>query len=278
MDYRLWVKGDDWTQLDEEALQRVDRAVAWGKQYGVHVCLNFHRAPGWTVALPKEKLSLWTDAEAQRVCALHWATFARRYKGVPSRNLSFNLFNEPSDVLPEAYAKVVKIMADAIRAEDPDRLIIADGLGYGRKPVPELLPLGVAQSTRGYEPMGLTHYRASWVKGSDLWPAPTWPCARPPGDREALRRQAIAPWLALRASGAGIHVGEWGAYHKTPHAVVLAWMRDCLENWKEAGMGWALWNFRGDFGVLDSGRADVAYEPFEGHQLDRKMLELLQAW
>ena len=33
---------------------------------------------------------------------------------------------------------------------------------------------------------------------------------------------------------------------------------------------------RGDFGMLDSKRTDVTYEPWEGHQLDRAMLELLQ--
>ena len=54
-------------------------------------------------------------------------------------------------------------------------------------------------------------------------------------------------------------------------------MSDCLAVWREAGWGNALWNLRGDFGVLDSGRKDVAYEDFEGHKLDRKMLELLQS-
>jgi len=55
-------------------------------------------------------------------------------------------------------------------------------------------------------------------------------------------------------------------------------MEDCLKNWQEAGWGWALWNFRGSFGILDSGRKDVKYEAWEGHQLDRKMLELLQRY
>jgi|GEM_PF-4741891 len=40
-------------------------------------------------------------------------------------------------------------------------------------------------------------------------------------------------------------------------------------------MGWALWNFRGSFGIFDSGRDDIQYESFYGHQLDRKMLTLL---
>ena len=51
---------------------------------------------------------------------------------------------------------------------------------------------------------------------------------------------------------------------------------DFLDLWREAGWGWALWNFRGSFGILDSGRTDVAYEDFHGHKLDRKMLDLLR--
>lgn len=96
-------------------------------------------------------------------------------------------------------------------------------------------------------------------------------------DKEWMRREFIEPWKQLESQGVGVFVGEWGAYNKTPHEVVLSWMKDHLELWKEAGWGWVLWNFRGDFGVLDSKREDVAYEDFQGHQLDRKMLELLQA-
>jgi len=45
---------------------------------------------------------------------------------------------------------------------------------------------------------------------------------------------------------------------------------------KEAGWGWALWNLRGSFGIVDSGRADVQYEDFKGRKLDRKFLDLLR--
>ena len=73
-------------------------------------------------------------------------------------------------------------------------------------------------------------------------------------------------------------VGEFGCYNKTPHDVALAWMEYCLANWKQADLGWALWNFRGSFGILDSQREDVKYEEFHGHQLDRKMLDLLRRY
>ena len=60
--------------------------------------------------------------------------------------------------------------------------------------------------------------------------------------------------------------------------MVLAWMEDVLSILTEHNIGWALWNFRGDFGVLDSERADVQYEPLRGHKLDRRMLELLMRY
>jgi endoglucanase len=49
-----------------------------------------------------------------------------------------------------------------------------------------------------------------------------------------------------------------------------------LDLWKDAGWGWAMWNFRGGMGIMDSERADVAYEDFHGCKLDRKLLTLMQ--
>ena len=127
--------------------------------------------------------------------------------------------------------------------------------------------------------MQVSHYKANWVRGADKYPEPTWPLKLKDKlifDRERLRENSIEPWQQLAKKGVGIHVGEWGAFSQTPHKVVLAWMGDCLDLWKQAGWGWALWNLRGGFGVLDSGRTDVDYEDFRGHNLDREMLQVLQ--
>ena len=280
LSYRCWTPGKDWKEISEPVLKEIDEAVEFGKQHGIHVCLNFHRAPGYCVSPPAEPFDLWSDEEALEACAFHWSHFAKRYKGINNARISFNLLNEPGRVAEAAYLKVVKRLTEAIREQDPARLIIADGLEWGTKPVKSLLELKIAQSTRGYQPMQVSHYRANWVRGSDRWPAPTWPLqevGKPKVDKEKLGHERIEPWKALEKQGAGIHVGEWGAHNQTPHAVVLAWMHDNLELWKEAGWGWALWNLRGSFGILDSGRSDVAYEDFKGHKLDRKMLDLLRS-
>jgi aryl-phospho-beta-D-glucosidase BglC (GH1 family) len=437
MDYRIWIVGGDWTKIDEKAaFVDLDQAVAWGARYGVHISLNFHRAPGYCVNPPKEARWLWTDPEAQRVCALHWAAFAKHFKGIPSERLSFDLVNEPADVDGPTYAKVVAVLAAAIRAEDPDRLILCDGLQWGNQPVPELVPLHVAQSMHDYVPMEVTHYHASWIDGASDWALPQWPIFKgvpgtlcgpgkpdlhapltitgrsgqpipagtrlevkvgtvsqsgnlvvraddqivfaknfvsrpeskdgekivfksdwkiyqnifdqtetvtlaksakqitigiddgdwmtldsltmqapkkdePPyslafdhewgkkrdaplifqpdvagepwsgGDgawvsRSSLYDRQIAPWQQLGNQGVGIMVGEWGCFNQTPYEVTMRWMKDSLTEFKTAGWGWALWNLKGPFGILDSNRPGAKYEDFEGHKLDQRMLRLLQ--
>ena len=430
MDYRSWIIAGDWERIDETKLKDVDQIVALGEKYGVHVSLNFHRAPGYTVAKPAEVRKLWTDAEAQRVCARHWATFAQRYRGIPSARLSFNLFNEPAGVDEAGYVAVVKKMVEAIRSADPGRLVICDGLDYGNIPPLALRSLGVGLMTRGYRPMSISHHRANWIDGAASWPTPDWPApqvsaflygtskrefqsslvltgplggktmrlnvntvsvrsklratdgagavlwehlfvpgpgegewkkvvhrpewnsyanlydrdytfAIPAGstrvelrnvdgdwltlnslavessdakwtlnlvntwglkqagevsfdpargagtgafkassnlDRAWLRDNCYGAWREAQAAGFGVMIGEMGAFHFTPHSTTLRWMEDVLATAKEAGWGWALWEFRGGFGVLHSQRSDVTYETWEGHPLDRAMLDLLQKY
>lgn len=278
LDYRCWIETGDWTKFREDRLGWVDEAVKYGKKHGIHVQLNFHRAPGYTVAAPAEAKSVWTDAEAQDVCALHWGKFAKRFQGIPNREVSFNLINEPARVEADAHKKVVARMLEAVRSHDRDRLVVCDGRDYGTKPPTELVGLGVAAATRGYAPFHLTHYHANWVPGSEKWEKPTYPMKEGGSlwDKGRIQKDQVGPWKGLERQGVGVMVGEFGSHNQTPHDVVLPWMRDCLAAWNGAGWGWALWNFRGNFGILDSDRADVSYDTWRGHKLDRAMLEILQ--
>jgi endoglucanase len=195
-----------------------------------------------------------------------------------NRQLSFDLFNEPPQLEPQTYRRVVGSVCEAIRRQDAGRLIICDGRDWGNTAPTELAGLGVAASTRGYAPIHVSHYRASWMNGADRWPRPTWPIEESGvhWDKETLQSRQIAPWKRLESQGVGVMVGEFGAYNQTPHPVVLAWMRDYVDLWKAAGWGWAMWNFTGSMGIIDSDRADVEYENWHGHKLDREMLALVQ--
>jgi len=425
MDYRFWIRDDNWESINEDGLKPIDQAIAFGNKYNVHVMINFHRAPGYTVAKPPEKLNLFQDPEALRVCVMHWGMIAKRYRDVPVENLSFNLFNEPNrTVTAEEYEKVVAAVIKEIRLYNPHRLIVADGLEWGAKPVSELFKYNIGQATRGYTPSSISHYRASWAGNPTAMPS--WPpsgavsplfgpakkeqckplviegvpackmliepgrvsgnltfevkangqvigtfplepkkgegwsnadykeewkiyqadCEKTlevlipegkstvdisiikgdwaaldqitlsgTGNQKAvlafesswdkanpvitfkgfgnhspfhvagmsdgvsyLRANIMEPWEQAAKDGNFVMVGEFGAYQYTPHGIVLDWMEDYLKIWKESNISWALWNFTGSFGVLDSNRKDVAYEDFHGHKLDRQMLDLLQRY
>ncbi len=70
-------------------------------------------------------------------------------------------------------------------------------------------------------------------------------------------------------------VQEFGVYNKTPHSVTIAFLTDLAKLLKDNNIGWALWNFTGSFGILNSDRADCVYETYQGMKLDRKMLNAL---
>jgi aryl-phospho-beta-D-glucosidase BglC (GH1 family) len=436
LDYRIFTYGGSWDDLDESALENLDHAMTYAIQNDIHVWICLHRAPGYTVATPAEAANLWTDKSAQEAFAKMWGMLAHRYQQVPNQFLSFNLVNEPPDIKEDTYVKAIKPAIDAIRAVTPDRLIVADGLAWGSKPLTQAKALGIALATRGYYPITLTHYHASWMHGADQFPLPQWPeyllilpcylygntkpdiqsplvingdfkedyhlalnvqvvsssiqlvmladdkpvfdkvitsgkgtgdwktevynrqygiyqkifdrdypttipagtkpitikvthgdwmtfnritlapvatasLLKPlvlkPSNRDWGERQTpitlspdntvlndpavnnirsssgliaanFQPWLDTMNSGVGVMVGEWGAHNQGPHDVVLAWMKDWLSVWKQHGVGWAMWNFTGSFGIVNNGYHGIQYHSFEGYDIDQPMLDLLNQY
>ncbi len=279
-------------KINGNAVDHIDSVVTMALKYNMHVSLNLHRAPGYCVnAGFHEPYNLWTDQEALDAFCFHWNMWAKRYKNVSRERISFDLVNEPSmredmndqhskrsTVPGSVYRKVAKAAAEAIRKENPGRLIIADGNDVGNTVIPELIDLDIAQSCRGYYPGIISHYKAPWAnKDPDHLPEPKWPGQV--GDKyldRSLLETYYKPWIALAGQGVGVHCGECGCWNKTPHAVFLAWFSDVLDILHEHKIGFALWEFVGSFGILDSERTDIAYEDWHGHKLDRKLLELLK--
>jgi endoglucanase len=290
MSYWRWSSKDNWFKIDEDVIKDIDEVVEFGKKYKVHINLNLHRIPGYCInERKKEPVDLYEDTPENMQKALdgaifHWKMFAKRYKGIPNSQLSFDLINEPPYTPDETpHVRVVTALVKAIREEDPNRLIISDGKDVGAKPIFGIADLGVVQSTRGYTPLSLSHYKAEWMPQEYLESSkvPTWPLTANDGtvwDKAYLKTRIIDPWLPLVKMGVPVHVGEFGSYNKTPHEAAIAWIKDMLSLWKEAGWGYAMWNLRGSIGVLDSERTDVKYEDYKGHRLDRKMLELLKQY
>ncbi|MEI6519809.1 MAG: cellulase family glycosylhydrolase, partial [bacterium] len=256
--------------------------VNMGVKYNLHIDLSLHRGPGFSVNREiQEPYSLWKDQQALDDFSYHWQLFAERYNSIPSKQLSFNLINEPAgtpeEFTREDYEKVVRTTVKSIRSVDSNRLIIIDGINYGNIPCPELADLNIAQSCRGYLPITLTHYKADWMKEAEFYPIPKWPGAPHHDtiwDYEVMRKH-YDDWAKLARMGVGLHCGEFGVFNHTVHDVALSWMEDLLSILKSHNIGFALWGLRGAFGIVDSRRSDVNYEKYLGYNIDKKMLNLL---
>ena len=279
-------------QIDDASVGKVDKLVQLAHKYNLHVCLNLHRAPGYCInAGFNEPYNLWKDDEAQKAFYFHWNYWSKKYKNVSHEKISFDLLNEPSmredmndqhsksgPVPGELYRKVAKTAAEAIHKENEHHLVIADGNNVGNQPIIEIRDLDIGQSCRGYYPHLISHYKAPWAnKDPEHMIVPEYPGQV--GD-QYLSRQMLEeyykPWIELKNKGVGVHCGECGCWNKTPHDVFLAWFGDVLNILTTNEIGFALWEFIGDFGILNSGRADVEYQDWYGYKLDKKLLALLQ--
>jgi aryl-phospho-beta-D-glucosidase BglC (GH1 family) len=282
---------EDVYKIDEKAVERIDALVTMAHQYNMHVSLNLHRAPGYCInAGFHEPYNLWKDEKAQEAFNFHWNMWAKRYKNVSNKKISFDLVNEPAmredmndqhsksgPVPGDIYRKVAKGATEAIRKENKDHLVIADGNSGGSVVIPELTDLDIAQSCRGYYPGVISHYKAPWAnKDPDNLPDPKWPgqISNTYWDKTKLEK-FYQPWIDLVNKGVGVHCGECGCWKKTPHDVFLAWFGDVLDILTKNNIGFAVWEFSGDFGILNSGRTDIAYEDWHGQKLDKKFLNLL---
>ena len=281
-------------KTDPKRIDKIDELVQLAHKYNLHVSLNLHRAPGYCInAGFYEPYNLWKDEEAQKAFYWHWELWAKKYKDVSRKKISFDLVNEPamredmndqhskSGAVPgDVYRKVAKNALEAIRRHNPDHLVIADGNNVGNTVIQEITDLDISQSCRGYFPHAISHYKAPWAnKEPDKLPEPKWPGQTGAQNfSRANLENYYKPWIAAVQKGVGVHCGECGCWNKTPHAVFLAWFGDVLDILNQNGIGFALWEFRGDFGVLNSRRDDVQYEDFHGQKLDKKLLELLKKY
>lgn len=282
MDYRFWIKDFKYYEPDEKVVKKVEECVKAVTSRKMHCSLNIHRAPGYCInGNELEKHNLWLESEAQDAFKAQWVMFANLLDSVPAELLSFDLLNEPANIgqyglTRENHAAIMRSVANAIRNVTPERPITLDGLGGGNIAMPELVDLDVTMSTRGYQPMTLTHYEASWCPDTKGTPYPVWPNEKYDGkiwNKQTLREH-YAPWKVLADNGCRVHVGEFGVYNHIDNKIALAWLEDLLDVYNELGFGYSLWNFDGDFGIIGHNRPGTRLEKIGGYDVDIDMYEI----
>lgn len=106
--------------LDENKLKELDQVLAWCMKNDIHLDI---RAAGIPDSCTERDQSLnWNSSGNAEKFAAIWQALARRYADIPNEYLSFTVFTGEYGVSTDFLMTAV----EAIRAESPERCIIAD--------------------------------------------------------------------------------------------------------------------------------------------------------
>ena len=141
-------------------LRELDQILAWCMERDIHLQLMAADLPDEYLNAVGGDFFAWiermghgpqTDEEIADFAAF-WGMLARRYADIPNEYLSFNLMNEPWIETDEDYARQFGPAVEAIRAQSPNRTIVADIHNPGTLTGETMAEMGVALSSHFYEP------------------------------------------------------------------------------------------------------------------------------
>lgn len=105
---------------------RLDWVVKEAARRGIYVILDLHIWPGERESYSLISRHVDGSNEARARSAAIWREVARHFRGVGAI-AGFDLINEPEGSPGDA---VQRAFTDAIRAEDPERIVIGESMGY----------------------------------------------------------------------------------------------------------------------------------------------------
>ena len=263
--------------LNADFLARLDRAIDTMLGDGLAVEVDMHPSDAY-----KQQLRGGDDA-VERFTAL-WRKLATHYANRDPERVFFEILNEPEVSDPYRWAGIQAHVAEAIRQVAPRHTLIATGANYsGMHDLLQLEPLAdgnVIYTFHFYEPHEFTHQGANW--GVAWWsetqsipyPVPNFASSSDlqaflhevpdAADRSELEDYFLDGWDARHirlvideaADWARNHhvpllCNEFGAYRPYADPVSRAnWIRDTRTALEADGIGWAMWDYRGGFGVV----------------------------
>jgi aryl-phospho-beta-D-glucosidase BglC (GH1 family) len=259
-------------QIPSECLSYVDAAVKMILDHGLAVVLDIHPDSDF-----KQKLA--SDDATVEQFADFWRALARHYAAYDPEMLFFEIINEPEMRDRYRWYGIESKLATAIREGAPKHTIIAAGAQWSDEDnLVFLEPLrdpNVIYNFHFYSPHVFTHQGANW--GVNYWhfvKGLAYPSTRQSAEQAAqevpdainklaVTRYGLDHWDAARIDAEIAQAAAWAKRWNVPlicnefgvyRAYASpqnrnAWIRDTRTALEKYGIGWAMWDYSGSFGV-----------------------------
>jgi endoglucanase len=260
-------------EIPAEYLGYLDAAVKMILDQGLAVVIDLHPDSDFKARLAKD------DSFVQEFSDF-WRTLARHFSTWDKERVFFEILNEPELSDRYRWYGVQAKLAAAIREGAPQHTMIATGARWSNDDelvfLEPLRDTNVIYTFHFYEPTIFTHQGATW--GVYFWHwvrrlhYPSSPesaektAAGVPDavDRLAVIRYGQDRWDATRIDAEVAQVANWARQRGVP--VVCnefgvyrdysesqdreAWIRDVRTALERHDMGWTMWDYSGNFGVV----------------------------
>jgi len=260
--------------LNSEYLGHLDRAIDDCLSKKLAVQIDLHPTDNYKKQLRS------SEAAADQLVSL-WRKLAAHYAGRDPDLIYFEILNEPQITSPDRWSSMQERIAVAIRSMAPRNTLIATGPNYSS--IYDLLALhpladgNVIYNFHFYDPHEFTHQGATW--GLPWWKY-THGIPYPPDDakmqalltqvptlqdRYTLENYWLDHWdgrhirMLIDEAAAWSHqysvpliCNEFGVYKNNSDVNSRAnWIHDVRTALEANGIGWAMWEYRGSFGLVN---------------------------
>ena len=265
-------------------LAELDRVVDLMLQHHLAVIIDIH---------PEEpyKAALRTGDDSVDRFALLWSRLATHFSNRDTSMVFFEIMNEPEQTDLYRWIGIEARVADAIRKAAPHNTIIATGARWsGLTDLLQTEPLAlknVIYTFHDYEPFAFTHQGATWtdarVQPLRGVPYPSTPenvsgnlgQAVSPGGQFFVEEYGLAQWNRQRVEttiafakrwgdtyGVPVYCGEFGVLRDyAPPAMRAAWLHDMASTLQANGIGWAMWDYQTNFGLVHKENGKTTVDP-----------------
>jgi endoglucanase len=262
----------------------LDRAVKTMLDRQLAVIIDIHPESRY-------KAELFKGTEGVEHFAGLWRALAKHFAATDPELVFFKIMNEPEQDDPYRWQGIESFIAEQIRQSAPNHTIIATGAHWsGLEDLMMLEPIAVPNviyTFHDYEPFPFTHQGATWTSPQVLplrkVPYPSTPEAVQPNVNQEptlagqfwVEQYGLNRWDAQRIDATLAFAEKWSDLHHAPvycgefgvlrdyvdPAIRAQWVHDMRTALEKHKIGWAMWDYQENFGVVTKKDGNAVPDP-----------------